>query len=187
MIKKITYETCTEPGPFVGIPLYHVFLDKVSTSSEEIADALIAIRSSAQSKVVLLTGNLDPVYSNEMFTFLKTLKDSNYNVTMIVDSKLFYSYFGLLNWLTIKVTLNPWAGFKCSQIIFDNFKDGDPEPAIFDESKTPPLCYVRPGDQKLWTKNGLIKFLTDAKFVWNVALPVSMAFSEIIYERTIKE
>ena len=189
MIKEIRYETNTLPGPFIGTVVYTITLDKQATSTGEIADALLAIRNYPSNKMikesVLFRGEIDPVFSNEIFTIAKTLKDYGYGLYAVTDGKLFYSWFGLLDWLIVRVTLKPWAGFKCHQIIFDGFKNSDPEPIVYsDKTGKHPVCYLNP--DKSATTAGILSFLKQASFGWGVALPVSKAFSKLIYERTIK-
>lgn len=185
MIKEIKYETCIEPGPFIGVPVYHVVVNNSDTDTGELADALLAIRNhKSKSNKVLFTGKMNNRYSNEMFTLLKALKDYKYYVYLITNGKIFYSYFNLVDWLAIKITLEPWVGFKSHQVIFDGFKDNDPEPSIYNEGNQYPACYLKP-DSKHSTKEGIKAFLKKAKVPWNVALPASKAFSDLIYEQKV--
>ena len=184
MIEKIKYETCIEPGPFIGVPIYHVIISDSDTNTGEIADAILSVRNhKSKTNKILFTGEFVANLSNEMFTLLKTFKDYKYYTYIITDGKMYFSYYNQIDWLAVRISLDTWSAFKCHQIIFEGFKDGDPEPMVFNEGNQHPACYVKPS--KGATKNGIKSFLNKASIPWNVVLPVSKVFSDIIYERSL--
>ena len=182
MIKKVTFENIRS-GSSIGTFAFRVEIDEIPLKDGEInliVDKMIKFPT-AKKKIVLLVGDYPPQYSNEILTFIMTLKDKGFVIQVEAPGDQVLPWYSQANRLTIHIDdTRKWPSFPCDEFVLHAIGDEAPLEPQVPELNPQIVLSLDPG--KLSTIK-VFAFLNKALNNWRIYPRAEKVHIQVVHKR----
>jgi hypothetical protein len=177
-LASITYGS-VNGGPFSGVLAVTVELSNKGAplSTADVIDKILTFIGTKKKVPIRICGDLTAATPEEMFGFVKTLKDFQLHTGLLCDGQSRTSWMDLVDWLTVVIRQDHWLRFHCHELRYVLQKGQEVEPELPIQL---PAIYIIPGSDV--SKEDVFMFLKKARHPWGLILTAKELYTSAIWK-----